>query len=258
MFQLGLLRENASGDVGWSLVPLQRLHGDAAAAVLARSGAHVQLRTPARAVRRRIGGWVVDAASPADGFDAVVLAVPPGAAARLVPAEATGAHRGWTTRLSCSPIVNLHLVLDRAVLNEPFFAAVGTDVQWVFDRSRQAGLGSGQYLAVSLSAADEWIDLPTAALRERFLPALRSVLPALATAHVKDFFVTREREATFRPSPGTAALRPPARTAARGLYLAGAWTATGWPATMEGAVRSGDAAAAALLKDMASESREAA
>jgi len=64
---------------------------------------------------------------------------------------------------------------------------------------------------------------------------------------VRDFFVTRERHATFRPASGTAALRPPAVTAARGLFLAGAWTATGWPATMEGAVRSGTAAAAALL-----------
>jgi uncharacterized protein with NAD-binding domain and iron-sulfur cluster len=64
---------------------------------------------------------------------------------------------------------------------------------------------------------------------------------------VHDFFVTRERHATFRPAPGTAALRPSAVTATEGLFLAGAWTATGWPATMEGAVRSGTAAAAALL-----------
>jgi uncharacterized protein with NAD-binding domain and iron-sulfur cluster len=70
---------------------------------------------------------------------------------------------------------------------------------------------------------------------------------------VLDFFVTREREATFRPSPGTAALRPPATTRAAGLFLAGAWTDTGWPATMEGAVRSGNTAARAVLGESARE-----
>jgi hypothetical protein len=80
----------------------------------------------------------------------------------------------------------------------------------------------------------------------------------MASASLRDFFVTREREATFAPSPGTARYRSSARTAAPHLYLAGAWTATGWPATMESAVRSGDAAGAALLDDMAREASEAA
>jgi uncharacterized protein with NAD-binding domain and iron-sulfur cluster len=102
------------------------------------------------------------------------------------------------------------------------------------------------------------IDMPTAELYQRFVPALRPLVPRLASARFCDFFVTREREATFRPSPGTGSLRPPTRTRAPGLYLAGAWTATGWPATMEGAVRSGDAAAAALLAGRVPESTEAA
>jgi uncharacterized protein with NAD-binding domain and iron-sulfur cluster len=84
-------------------------------------------------------------------------------------------------------------------------------------------------------------------LREKFLPALAELLPELRAAQVRDFFVTRERHATFRPAPGTAALRPAAVTATPSVFLAGAWTATGWPATMEGAVRSGEAAAAAAL-----------
>jgi hydroxysqualene dehydroxylase len=130
----------------------------------------------------------------------------------------------------------------------------------VFDRTSHSGLGkagpaSGQYLAVSLSAADDYIDMPTAALREKFLPELAALLPRMRAAVVRDFFVTRERHATFRPAPGTAALRPAATTAAPGLFLAGAYTATGWPATMEGAVRSGEAAAAALLDSPASTGR---
>ena len=258
VFQIGMLRENSSGDIGWSAVPLQRLHGDAAADALAESGARVHLRTTVRSLHRMRNRWSVETdTGPAD-FDAIVLAVPPTGAEHLLPAGALGVEPGWSGRLGRSPIVNLHLILDRKVLQEPFIAAVDSDVQWVFDRTHQSGLGSGQYLAVSLSAANELIDVPTAELREHFLPALKSILPGLESAGLRDFFVTRERDATFLPSPGTARLRPAPRTASSGLYLAGAWTATGWPATMESAVRSGDAAAAALVADARSLSTEAA
>jgi uncharacterized protein with NAD-binding domain and iron-sulfur cluster len=81
---------------------------------------------------------------------------------------------------------------------------------------------------------------------------VEALLPRARGARLRDFFVTRERHATFRPAPGSGRFRPGPRTTRRGLYVAGAWTATGWPATMEGAVRSGDAAAAAVLEDRTS------
>ncbi|WP_445166234.1 hydroxysqualene dehydroxylase HpnE [Mycolicibacterium sp. Dal123E01] len=258
VFQLGMLRENSSGDIGWSAVPLQRLHGDSAADALAKSGVRVHLRATARSLYRTHDQWTVETDSGSTNFDAVALAVPPNAAESLLPAGALSAAPGWSRQLGTSPIVNLHLILDRTVLHEPFIATVDSDVQWVFDRTSQSGLKSGQYLAVSLSAADQLIDLPTASLRDRFLRALNPILPELEFACLQDFFVTREREATFLPSPGTARLRPPAQTAEAGLYLAGAWTATGWPATMEGAVRSGEAVAAALLADAKLSTSEAA
>jgi uncharacterized protein with NAD-binding domain and iron-sulfur cluster len=89
--------------------------------------------------------------------------------------------------------------------------------------------------------------MSTAELRERFVAALAELLPAAAEARVEQFTATKEHAATFRATPGTAALRPPAATALPGLALAGAWTATGWPATLEGAARSGHAAAAQVL-----------
>jgi monoamine oxidase len=193
------------------------------------------------------GSWQVVTDAARIPADQVILAVPPAAAEQLLPAGSVPLPAGWSQRLGSVPIVNVHVVLDRPVLDEPFIAGVGTPVQWVFDRTAQSGLAAGQYLAVSLSAADGFIDTPTAALRTQFLPALAELLPRMRDAEVTDFFVTRERHATFRPAPGTAALRPPARTATPGLFLAGAWTATGWPATMEGAVRSGTVAADALL-----------
>src|SRR6185437_14747285 len=101
-------------------------------------------------------------------------------------------------------------------------------------------------LAISLSAADEYADMPVAELRERFVPALAELFPAARDATVTEFFVTREKRATFRQVPGTAKLRPKAATGLPGLVLAGSWTDTGWPDTMEGAVRSGLNAVIAL------------
>jgi uncharacterized protein with NAD-binding domain and iron-sulfur cluster len=89
--------------------------------------------------------------------------------------------------------------------------------------------------------------MSTAALRERFVAALAELLPAAGDASVEQFSATKEHAATFRAIPGTAALRPPPLTGLAGIVLAGAWTATGWPATLEGATRSGHAAAEAVL-----------
>jgi uncharacterized protein with NAD-binding domain and iron-sulfur cluster len=143
--------------------------------------------------------------------------------------------------------VNVHLHYDRRVLDAPLAAAVGSDVQWVFDRTRSAGVADGQLLSISLSAADAELRLTLAQLVDRSRTALAGMLPRARGANLLHSAVTREPAATFRAEPGTAALRPPARTAVPGLALAGAWTDTGWPATMEGAVRSGLAAAAEVL-----------
>jgi uncharacterized protein with NAD-binding domain and iron-sulfur cluster len=123
-------------------------------------------------------------------------------------------------------------------------------VQWVFDRTASTGLDAGQYLAVSLSAAEGESTMTVDELRDRYVQALADLLPEARGALVELFFVTREHAATFRAAPGARALRPGPRTALRGLVLAGSWTDTGWPATMEGAVRSGSAAAREVLAQL--------
>jgi hydroxysqualene dehydroxylase len=123
-------------------------------------------------------------------------------------------------------------------------------VQWLFDRTLSSGTGEGQLVSLSLSCATADIDAPLALLRERYLPALARLLPAAGSATVLDVYAVRDPRATFRAAPGTRALRPGPRAGVAGLYVAGAWTDTGWPATMEGAVRSGNAAARALLADL--------
>jgi squalene-associated FAD-dependent desaturase len=246
VFQDGLLRKADACDIGVSRVPLGQLHGDAAAAVLASRDADIRLRTRVRTLVALDGDrWRVETDETSIEADAVVLAVPHDAAADLLP-EGSIADPAAVRGLDVSPILNVHVIFDRVVLTEPFVGAVGSPVQFVFDRTQASGLRSGQYVAVSASAADAWIDQPVAQLRELFMPELLRVLPAARDAVVRDFFVTREREATFRPVPGSAARRLPTTTNAAGLVVAGAWTATGWPATMESAVRSGVAAAHAL------------
>jgi uncharacterized protein with NAD-binding domain and iron-sulfur cluster len=154
------------------------------------------------------------------------------------------------TSLGGSAIVNVHVVYDRRVTDLPFAAAVDSPVQWFFDRTESSGLAGTtpgeQYLAITVSAADGVIDTPTRALLDQHIAALARLLPAAARADVVDAFVTRERRATFRQAPGSAAQRPGPDSGLPGIALAGAWTATGWPDTMESAVRSGLAAAEVL------------
>ncbi|MET7302906.1 hydroxysqualene dehydroxylase HpnE [Embleya sp. NPDC005575] len=252
VFRTGVLDRNDGADIGWSLVPLQELHGDAATRALERAGVRVHLRTRVDTLDVGTGGFSILAAGERIEADAVVLAVPHYDAARLLPAGALllgdmPADPTLLTGLGTSPIVNLHVVYDRPVLDVPLAAGIGSPVQWMFDRSAGHGLAAGRYVAVSLSAAGREIDLTSAQLRDRFVPELARVLPSARDARVERFVVTKERAATFRPAPGSGRLRPGPRTGLAGLALAGAWTATGWPATMEGAVRSGLSAAREAL-----------
>ncbi len=251
----GLLGKNNAADIGVPALPLGELHGDAAATLLAKLGAQVVLGAKVAAIEPGDHGFLVRLAQGGEiAADAVVVAVPHEKAAPLIPPGTLpeGTVAGWAG-LGASPIVNVHVIYDRPVTDLPFAAAIDSPVQWVFDRTRISAISASnhgrpgqQYLATSLSAADEYVDVPAARLREQFVPALAELFPAARDAQVTEFFVTRERRATFRQAPGSGALRPKAATLRPGLVLAGAWTATGWPDTMEGAVRSGLAAATEL------------
>jgi squalene-associated FAD-dependent desaturase len=276
--QQALLGKTGAADIGVPRLPLGELHGSAASRALAARGANVLLNAkvtsiepaaPVSLVPHRAGSSEFGATP--SGFrvgvrdgetltaDAVVLAVPHEVAAGLLPAGALPERtvKAWAG-LGASPIVNVHVIYDRKVLDLPFAAAVNSPVQWVFDRTAIAGLTTpGQYLALSQSAADKYVDTPVAQLREIFVPALAELLPKARDAKVTEFFVTRERRATFRQGAGSNSLRPAAATDLPGLVLAGSWTATGWPDTMEGAVRSGLNAVIALHRTAVRDTRGA-
>lgn len=256
VFRTGLLDSAEAGDLGWTRVPLSALHGDAAAEAIAAQGGHIQLQAHVESVGEgpsvTIDGQRVDA-------DAVILAVPHDVVDGLLPPN-TVPGQSELIDLGVSPIVNVHFVFDRQVMDVPFAAALDSPVQFVFDRTEaanwtedepgtpvEAGRGDEQVVAVSQSAAfDEIGERPTEMI-ERYRAALADLLPRSAEAEVIDAVVTREHRATFAGRPGTRRLRPGPATAIDGLYLAGAWTDTGWPATMEGAVRSGKLAAGLAL-----------
>ena len=171
--------------------------------------------------------------------DSVVVAVPHDVVGSMLPSGAVP-FQDRLDRLGVSPIVNVHLVYDRPITDLPMFAAVGSDIQYVFDRTGAAGLDDGrQCLSVSLSAADSHLGASAPDLVRHFVAEMERLLPAAAEAVVTESMVTREPRATFRGEPGTHPLRAGTECELPGVFLAGAWSDTGWPATMEGAVRSG-------------------
>jgi len=247
VFRTGLLDHAPASDIGYADVPLGDLHSVAAERALAAAGVEVLLAHRVRSVeaggRVRAGGQSGERDfSP----DAVVLALPWREALATAP-ELSQTPVARAAGLGAAPIINIHIVYDRKVTDLPFAAAVDSPAQWIFDRTATSGLAQGQYLAITVSAADALIDTPAAVLSARFVSELERIFPGSGRATVRDAFVTRERRATFRQAAGTATLRPGASSGLEGVWLAGAWTATGWPDTMESAVRSGASAAREVL-----------
>lgn len=259
-----LLAGRGNADLGVPLVPLSQLHGSPATALLRQLGVTVRLGVQATALRARPdGGYDVRLGYAAPAGDrepvyehgpteitaaGIVLAVPAWDAAALAPTPLTAEAANWAS-LRPSPVVSLHVIYGCRVTELPFAAVVDSPVHWVVDKTQSAGLRSGQYLAASVRAADEYVDASVASLRSELLPALECLFPAAAGATVTDFFVTKERRATIAHVPGSRRARATA-AAMPAFAVAGAWTDTGWPDTMEGAVRSGRSAAQKLIDEL--------
>ncbi len=249
VFRTGLLGDPDAADIGWAHVPLGALHGDAAEQTLLALGAEIRRRARVDRieVEREGSGAPSARAVVVDGeridADAVVVAVPHDDAATLLP-PGTGVDTSRLGDLGVSPIIDVHLVFDERVTEYAMAAAIDSPVQFVFDKTDASGhVGPGQCLSISVSGADDEHGDRPELLIERYRAAIADLFPKARTARLIDGVVSREHEATFRGRPGTHVLRPSTTTDIGNLFLAGAWTDTGWPATMEGAVRSGNRAA---------------
>lgn len=237
------LGDRGAARIGWATVPLARFAERAAGRLdevrlrSAVTGLHIE-GGRLRALRTGTGGGTHGELA----VDAAVVAIPPERLRRVQGLDALGI--GDLAGFRNEPIVDVHLLYEGGgPLGFDFAAVTGSPIQWVFAK------GPG-YLCCSLSSAAEWIAEPEERLVTLADRELRRRLPALAGATLAHGAATRDPEATFIPAPGLR--RPGPRTALPNVTLAGAFTDTGWPATMEGAVRSGRAAAAALLPSLTS------
>lgn len=248
LFQTALMGAPQNAAIGYPVVGLSSLAGTAASDYIHSAGGevrcgvgvneidfvdgHIQVRTSAGATTRA---------------DACVVALMPDKMLEVLPE----AHRGnpffsQARMVQTAPIVGVHIWYDRPIMDEMFVAAIDTPVQWVFNVTGMRGMKDeegGQHVVISLSGAWQWKDMPKAELRELFTAEMEKLFPAAAASKVKRFLVVKMLDATFRVTPGSGNHRLSQKTPESGFFLAGDWTDTGWPSTMEGAVRSGNLAA---------------
>jgi squalene-associated FAD-dependent desaturase len=250
VFVDGFLRHRRGFEVQLPVVPLGRLYGQELQDWLGRHGVRVRLGQAGR--RLDVEGDTVRGLELRDGerieADWYVAAVPFDRLLDLLPPELIDreAYFGNLRRLETSPITSAHLWYDRDVLGVPHTVLVGCAGQWVFNRGEVA---PGQhYVQVVVSAARQFRGLGHAEVQRRITTELEQLFPATKAAALVRARVVTEHAATFSAVPGVDRWRPRQESPVRYLFVAGDWTATGWPATMEGAVRSGYLAAEAVLR----------
>jgi len=252
VFQQGFLEHRWSYTMGVAAVPLVSLY-DTAGEVLSDTGGTVRLGTSARSIA--FDGTRVTGVVTADGFvdaAAVVSAVPFDRLAKLISPTMQNADTRLQSldRLQVSPILGVHLWFDGPIMTLPHLVLVDSGVQWLFNKGMTPD--GRQHIHAVISAADEWMSLSEPQIIERVLKDLHRALPNSAGLKPIQARCIKEKRATFAATPGAEAFRPSAApehargAAIENLFLAGDWCDTGWPATMEGAVRSGYAAAAEI------------
>ena len=224
VFWLGFLARSDSYEMGVPAVPLADLYGASAWQTIPRVS--IRLRCPVDSLE-----------SVAGEADFVILALPPERLATVAPE--LGVDTRW---VEYSPITGIHLWFDRPITDLPHATLLGRTLQWMFNKSE------GRYVQLVVSASRSLSATPrdeVIALAMRELPGF---FPAAAGARLERAHVIKEQRATFSARAGMEQLRPGAITSNRNVFLAGDWTRSGWPATMEGAVRSGYLAAEAVAK----------
>jgi zeta-carotene desaturase len=240
-------------------IPLAELY-DGCKAEIERRGGEVALRAPVRGLRIENGelaGIRFDGGRE-ESADAYVFAVPHTALAELLPesVKQSDPALGNLDKIKVAPITGVHFWFDRTVMREPFVTLLDTTTQWIFNKTalyadsnaKWSQPAFGQYLQLVISASYDLLQKSRQEIIDLCLAEVRQALPAAHKAELLKATVIKEAAATFSPEPGVDRWRPQQQTSVPHLFLAGDWTATGWPATMEGAVRSGYLAAEALLR----------
>jgi squalene-associated FAD-dependent desaturase len=250
VFVDGFLRHPKGFQVELPKVPLGRLYGAELQKWLARRDVSLRLNSGVRSLRvtaDRVLGIELRSGERLDA-DAVIAALPFHRLLDLLPPELVERedYFGNLRRLETSPITSVHVWFDRPMMKLPHVVLVDGVGQWVFNRGQVRP--HEWYLQIVVSAARQFRGLGRAEVERRVVVELRRLFPAARAAQIVRSRVVTEHAATFSAVPGVDRWRPQQTAPLDNFYVAGDWTATGWPATMEGAVRSGYLAAEGLLR----------
>jgi squalene-associated FAD-dependent desaturase len=257
VFLDGFMRHPRGFEIELPAVPLGRLYGEELHTWLNNHGVELRLQTGARGFH--VAGGGISGLELRGGetlqADWYVSAVPFDRLLELLPADVIERHAYFHNmrRLETSPITSVHLWYDRPVLRLPHVVLVGCVGQWLFNRGSTAP--GEHYIQVVVSAARQFRGLGHEEVERQVRTELSSLLPSVRHARLLRARVVTEHAATFSAVPGVDRWRPPQASPLANLLVSGDWTATGWPATMECAVRSGYLAAEELLRKMGKKER---
>jgi squalene-associated FAD-dependent desaturase len=245
------LKSAAAGRMGVPTVPLTELYSVAGDYIAARGG-EIKFRCSAESFLTEPDNVKLQASGEETSFDFVVFAVPFDALSRILPQTSTAEPlRQVLARFETSPITGIHLWFDRQITDLDHAVLLGRTIQWMFHKSKLLARnenGNGSYVELVVSSSKTLVEKSRAEIIELALTELREFFPGARDANLVKSTVIKEVHATYSPRPGVDVYRPRPETLWPRVFLAGDWTATGWPATMEGAVRSGYLAAESVAR----------
>ena len=251
------LKSAAAGRMGIPTVPLTDLYSTAGDYIRARGG-EIQLRAGVESFRAEAFGVSVTTNGQQQKFDYLVLAVPFDVLGRMLPDTPSAAPLAAALgQFTTSPITGIHLWFDHQISDLDHAVLLDRTIQWMFHKSRLIEArdnGSGSYVELVVSCSRSLVEKSKAEIVDMAVKEAQEFFPGAREAKLLKSTVIKEVHATYSPRPGIDRYRPKPETAWPRVFLAGDWTATGWPATMEGAVRSGYLAAEALARFAGSKS----
>jgi squalene-associated FAD-dependent desaturase len=259
VFRESFMKSPAGGRMGLPSIPLSDLYGSAVEYIRARGG-QVLLRSSVTAIAPKQGQVGVTNNAAEQIFDYAILAAPFQTVASLLPADAAAEPiKQQLGHFESSSITGIHLWFDREITPLPHAVLLDRTIQWMFHKSKfhdrpknvsKEKAASGSYIELVVSASKSLVQKSREEILELATRELTEFFPAVKEAKVVKAAVIKEIYATYSVLPGLDKYRPAAKTPWPHIFLAGDWTATGWPATMEGAVRSGYLAAEALTEHL--------
>lgn len=248
------LKSSLAGRMGVPTVPLTDLY-DVAADYIKERGGEVRLRASVDSFRAEFAGVKLLLSNGEESFDFAVFAVPFDILSHMLPqTSAAEPLRQTLDRFETSPITGIHLWFDRQITDLDHAVLLDRTIQWMFHKSKllvahgDGATKNGSYVELVVSSSKTLVEKSRQEIVDLALGELREFFPEARAANLVKSTVIKEVHATYSPLPGVEALRPGPETVWPRIFLAGDWTATGWPATMEGAVRSGYMAAQCVAR----------